>query len=316
MTRNGIDDSIAVGVDIGGSHIHSAAVDLATHRIIPGTHSEQKIDNKAGKEEILQGWTEALALTLARIGPGELAGIGFAMPGPFDYTDGIALFEKVEKYESLHGIDVSAELRARLGLNTGIPLRYINDATAFAIAEAWVGKGSGFERIIALTLGSGFGSAFIHDGIPVLQGPGVPEMGCVWHIPYKESIANDYFSTHWFTGSWKERTGRDAAGVKEVAGLARSEPAAMELFREYGREMGYFLAPWIRKFGSQAIVIGGNITGAFDLFGDHLLKALCEKEITVPVLLSTLKEDAAILGGARLLSPEYWHKVKDLLSLM
>ena len=44
---------IAIGVDIGGSHIYSAAVDLSTHHIIPGTGSDEKINNKASSKEIL-----------------------------------------------------------------------------------------------------------------------------------------------------------------------------------------------------------------------------------------------------------------------
>jgi glucokinase len=311
-----IADKIAVGVDIGGSHIHSAAVDLATHRIMPGTDAGRKINNKAGAEEILQGWSEALASTVAKIDINKLAGIGFAMPGPFDYPNGIALFERVEKYESLYGLNIGEELRKRLGLEESVPFRYINDATAFAIAEAWVGKGGSCDRMIALTLGTGFGSAFIERGIPVLQGPAVPEMGCIWHIPYKESIANDYFSTHWFIGNWEQRTGSKAAGVKEIADQAGSEPIAMELFKEYGKGMGHFLAPWINKFDAQVIVIGGNITGAFGLFGGFLLDALQEHYLDVEVHLSELKEEAAILGGARLLVPDYWKDVKDLLSLM
>jgi len=309
-------DKIAVGVDIGGSHIHSAAVDLITHRIIPGTHAECKIDNKAGAEGILKGWSEALAGTIVKIDRKKLAGIGFAMPGPFDYPNGIALFERVEKYESLFGVNISSELRKSLGLGPEIAFRYINDATAFAIAEAWEGKGGSCDRMIALTLGTGFGSAFIDKGIPVLKGPSVPEMGCVWHIPYRESIANDYFSTHWFTGNWEKRTGRKVTGVKEIADLAGREAVAMELFIEYGSGMGHFLAPWIQTFDAKMIVIGGNITGAFGLFGGFLLEALRQHHLDVEVHLSELKEDAAILGGARLLVPDYWKNVKDLLSLM
>lgn len=308
--------SIAIGADIGGSHIYSAAVDLSTHRIIPGTGFTQPVNNKAGASEILDGWSRAIAATMQRIDVEKLAGIGFAMPGPFDYPNGIALFERVEKYESLYGVNVSEELRNRLQLDNRVHFRYINDATAFAIAEAWVGKAGNFERLIALTLGTGFGSAFINQGIPVLQGDTVPEMGCVWHLPFKDSIANNYFSTHWFTGTYFERTGQRVEGVKDLAIAASTDAIAKELFLEYGRNMGHFIAPWIRKFDARVIVIGGNITGAFDLFGKHLEDALDRNDVKVDLLLSDLKEDAAVMGGARLLDENYWNRVKDLLKLM
>jgi glucokinase len=307
---------IAIGVDIGGSHISCAAIDLSTHQIIPGTRNEQKINNKAGADEILEGWSKALAVTISHIDKDKLAGIGFAMPGPFDYPNGVALFERVEKYESLYGVNVSEELKKRLNLAANVPFRYINDATAFAIAEAWIGKASQFDKMIALTLGTGFGSAFIDRGIPVLSGNTVPEMGCVWHIPFKEGIADDYFSTRWFTRNYSEKTGITVQGVKDIADRAGHDPVALAMFDEYGTDMGHFLAPWIRKFDAKVIVIGGNVTGAFHLFGRPLLSALAPGNPDITVLLSDLKEDAAIIGGARLMVNDYWNKIKDLTSKM
>jgi glucokinase len=309
-------DFIAIGVDIGGSHISCAAVDLSTHRIIPGSGSEQKIDNKAGADEILDGWSKALSGTISAIDKNKLTGIGFAMPGPFDYPNGIALFERVEKYESLYGMNISDQLRDRLPLSNNVQFRYINDATSFAIAEAWIGKASNYDRMIALTLGTGFGSAFIEQGIPVLSGETVPEMGCVWHIPFKNGIADDYFSTRWFIKNYFEKTAIKVPGIKEIAERAEIDPTAMAMFEEYGFNMGNFLAPWIRKFDAKVIVIGGNVTGAYYLFGKPLSTALAQNNLDVKVLLSELKEDAAIIGGARLMVEEYWNKVKDLLSKM
>jgi glucokinase len=307
---------IALGVDIGGSHICSAAVDLSTHLIIPGTAREEKINNKDGADEILEGWSKALMGTLSEIDKTRLAGIGFAMPGPFDYANGIALFERVEKYDSLYGINISEQLKKRLHLEAETPFRYINDATSFAIAEAWVGKAGNYDKMIALTLGTGFGSAFVDRGIPVTEGDSVPQMGCVWHIPFKEGIADDYFSTRWFIRNYFEKTGKVASGVKEIADVIDREHVALKLFEEYGSNMGHFLAPWIKKFDAKVIVMGGNVTGAFNLFGEFLLKALADHDLKVQVLLSDLKEDAAIMGGARLLVEDYWIHVKDLLKKM
>jgi glucokinase len=144
----------------------------------------------------------------------------------------------------------------------------------------------------------------------------VAEMGCVWHIPYKDGIANDYFSTRWFTRNYFEKTGVTVHGVKEIADRIADDPIALSMFEEYGTNMGHFLAPWIRKFDAKVIVIGGNITGAFQLFGDQLLKALKENRLDIEVLLSDLKEDAAVIGSARLIVEDYWNSVKDLLKLM
>lgn len=310
------ESNIAIGVDIGGSHIYSAAIDLTTHHLVPGTGCTEKIDNKADAEVILGGWCRAISGTMQKIDTSRLCGIGFAMPGPFEYHTGVARFERVEKFERLYGLNISDELRKRLNLGTHIHFRYINDATAFAIAEAWVGKAGASEKMIALTLGTGFGSAFLSHGIPVIEGDTVPEMGCVWHIPFQEGIADDYFSTRWFTRNYLEKAGTLVEGVKEIANNVDTNPIARLLFEKYGSNMGHFLAPWIRKFNAGVIVIGGNVTGAYSLFGPYLQEALVEEGLQVEIHISELKEDAAVIGSARLLVEEYWMNVKDLLSKM
>ena len=307
---------VAIGIDIGGSHISCGAVDLKVNQLIPGSCFEAKVDNKATADDILASWVGAIRKTMDFVGKDEIAGIGFAMPGPFDYSKGIALFERVEKYLNLYGVHVDNEVRARLGLPASMPVRFINDATAFAIAEAWIGVGQGIPHVIALTLGTGFGSAFIADGIPVLESETVPEMGCVWHLPFQEGIADDYFSTRWFEKSYLKLAGKPVNGVKEISELFDTDEVARKLLIEYGTNMGDFLAPWIKKFDVGLIVIGGNITGAFDKFGSYLMQSLANHHIKTNVALSELKENAAIIGSARLVDDNFFAKVESLLSKM
>jgi len=307
---------IAIGIDIGGSHISCGAVDLKINELLPGTCFESKVDNKASAEAILNSWVGAIKLTMDVVGKDQVAGIGFAMPGPFDYAKGIALFERVEKYLNLYGVHVDNEIRTRLGLPTTMPVRFINDATAFAVAEAWIGVGKSFPRIIALTLGTGFGSAFVADGIPVLEGDTVPEMGCVWHLPFPQGIADDYFSTRWFEKSYLKLAGKPVNGVKEISELFDYDEIAHKLLVEYGTNMGDFLSPWIKKFDADHIVIGGNITGAFDKFGNYLIQSLVNHNVAAGVSLSILRENAAIIGSARLIDDVFFAKVESLLSKM
>jgi len=52
--------NIAIGVDIGGSHITAVTVDMEKHRIISGSRVESPVDNKAEADEILSVWTDTL----------------------------------------------------------------------------------------------------------------------------------------------------------------------------------------------------------------------------------------------------------------
>ena len=307
---------IAIGIDIGGSHISCGAVDLKINQLLDGTCFESEVDNKASADDIFKSWLDAINKTISKVGISQVAGIGFAMPGPFDYAKGIGLFERNEKYLHLYGVNVVAEIRSRLGLPDSFPVRFINDATAFAVSEAWIGVGKPYSKLIALTLGTGFGSAFISEGIPVIEGETVPQYGCVWHLPFGDGIADDYFSTRWFEKSYLKLSGRKVKGVKEISDLFDSDEIARKLLIEYGSNMGDFLAPWIKKFGAQHIVIGGNITGAYNKFGKYLEQSLKNQQVDCGVSLSVLKENAAIIGSARLIDAEFFAKVKELLPKM
>lgn len=308
---------LAIGVDVGGSHISSVAVDLSTGKILRETFSERSVDNQAQAAVIISGWASCLRETIALIpSSGKFDGVGFAMPGPFDYVNGIALFKGVPKYGNLYGFNVGDAMRSSLELPEEFRFRFINDASSFAIGEAWAGKAAGSRRSMAITLGTGFGSAFIEDKIPVVEGPQVPEFGCVWHLPFGNSIADDHFSTRWFINEYKTVSGREVSGVKELAEIAATDPGAAELFLRFGRNLGHFLSPWLKGFGAEVLVIGGNISNAGNLFLGELQQSFNDDNCIIRVGLSELKEDAALLGSAFLFDDNFWKSVQHALPLM
>ncbi len=307
---------IALGVDIGGSHITSAAVDMNTKTIIPGTLSTAPVDNTAQADEILAIWAETLRKVLAKVQLFNVRGIGFAMPGPFDYVKGISLIRGVSKYENLYGVNVGKAISSRLGIPCDCQVRFMNDASSFAVGEAWAGKAKDYKRSVAITLGTGFGSAFIDERIPVVDGPQVPKMGCVYHLPFENGIADEYFSTRWLVSRYNELTGNNVTGAKDVADAAKSTPEAKAVFDEFGDNLGTFLSPWFKRFEAEVLVIGGNISHAYDLFGPAFEKKLSESDCSIKISLSELKEDAALLGSAYLLDESFWKAVQHALPLM
>ncbi len=187
-------------------------------------------------------------------------------PDPLITFSGIPLFTgENDKYEKLYGQDVPKALRRKLGLPDAFPIRFINDATAFAIGEDWVGKAAPFARSLSITLGTGFGSAFIRDGLPVVTGSEVPKLGCVWHLPFEKGIADDYFSTRGLVNRYNQLTGQAVTGAREVADAAAGSDIARGIFDDFGVKLVDLLEPWFRKFDVEVLVIGGNISRAFDL---------------------------------------------------
>jgi len=299
-----------IGVDIGGSHIVCCGVDLRSDELIDGTRFELKLNRKATKEDLFLAWAEPINQTISALGDTAGAGIGFAMPGSFNYKTGVALFTGNDKYEHLYGVDVRKEFVRYLAVDQPT-MRFINDATAFGIGTAYLDRQNEVEKLIAITLGTGFGSTFNEGGTPAMQGENVPPHGSLWHLPLKEGIADDYFSTRWFVNAYRELTGRTVAGAKEVAEAAIFDDQVRGLFEAFGTNLADFLAPWLAGFGADKLVVGGNIARSWYLIEPAFRQALAGKHPQLKIQSSTHMEAAALLGSGKLLDDTFWNQVKD-----
>ncbi len=308
---------IAIGVDVGGSHVSCMAYNYVNKTLLPETFSESDLDNLGQPDEIISVWGNTISESIGKVGLDNVAGIGFAMPGPFNYLDGIPLFsgENV-KYVNIKGVNVPVELRKYLGMPDEINIRFINDATAFAIGEDQVGRAKDFNCSLSVTLGTGFGSAFVKNDIPVVDGNHVPENGCLWHLPFEDGIADDYFSTRGLINRYEKATGEKMESVKKIADLAATTSAAQDLFNDFGEKMGLFLHPWIKKSGIEILVMGGNISKAYHLYGAYLHQYFTDTNIQIEVATSELKENASFIGSATLLDDTFYKNVLPALEKM
>lgn len=289
----------AVGADIGGSHISSCLVDLRDKSILKESIKYQKINSKDAARKILEQWVDCLKSTISFINETPV-GIGFSFPGPFDYEKGISLVEGVDKFDRLFGLDITSSLISRFW-ETGIrDFRYVNDAGAFAIGEAFDGIVKSYKRVMALTLGTGLGSGFVVDGQLVTSGDAVPANGWVYNLPFEEGWADEVFSTRWFCKRYEMLTGIRVEGVREIAEKVNSDIYSKQVFQEYGYRLGSFIIPIYTQFGGDIIVLGGNISRAYPLFESSLSKRLQEEGLSIPISVSSLQDNAAMLGAGLL----------------
>ncbi|MEO3404911.1 ROK family protein [Mucilaginibacter sp. CAU 1740] len=279
--------------DIGGSHITVGICDLQQSLILPETLVRADVDSKAPAEVILNSWTDALKSSIRQhAGPGP-DGLGMAMPGPFDYPKGISFIKGLDKYEALYGRDIRTYLADKLQL-AGIQIHFRNDAESTIAGEVTAGAGSGYGRVMGVTLGTGFGSAFSENGITRDLNLGSD--------PYKDSLADDYFSTRWFRKRYDELTGKPLnGGVKELASLANDDPALHDIFGEYARNMADFLSGPIAMYQPEVLIICGNIAKAGPLFLPQLQEYLAPLEIK----MAQLDEQAALIGAAASFKTNY-----------
>ena len=300
---------ITIGADIGGGHIFSAAFDNHSNTIIEKSRCYTKVNRKGSAQEIVSAWSENLLKTISKISLEHLKGIAIAMPGPFNYKTGVAKFEINDKFEKLNNVNVREEITKLLGV-TNIPIRFVNDATAFAIGVGAYGEASSYKRVVVITLGTGIGSAFLDNGVPIVNRSDVPKLGCLWHLPYKTGIVDDYFSTRWFVNEFNSRTSKGVTGVDEIAELTKEYPEAKAIFQEFGNYLADFIGPWLKKFNSDLVVFGGGVTKSFNLFEPMFQNTLSKSGIHVDLKVSSQMEDAVVMASSKIFQESFWEIIK------
>lgn len=285
-------------LEIGGSHVTVAGVDLARGSIITGSCHTEPLNPAGSAEEILGAIV--VCGRMVRAGQGE--GWGIALPGPFDYQRGVGLFEGVGKFEALYGVDVRGVLEDEL---PGPPasITFVNDAEAFMWGERLYGAAAGYARCVGITLGTGIGSAFFADGEVCRSGAGVPPEGRVDLLQIDGSPLEDIISTRALLREYHRQAGATVEGGADLARRARAgeEPAATVVSTAFAR-FGAALQPWLETFGAQALVVGGAMTGSWDVVWPALAQGLRAarpgflEELTVVV--AERPAEAALLGAA------------------
>ncbi|MBA2469661.1 MAG: ROK family protein [Chloroflexia bacterium] len=284
----------AIALDVGGTSVKSGVVTMDS--AVVEQRAQTAIDSGGSAESILATFAGIVQRHERRLPETSPKGLALAFPGPFDYDAGVCRIRGVEKYESLFGVNVADELRRRLGWGER-PIRFRNDAEAAIAGECLYGAGHGYDRVIGVTLGTGFGSAFMVNGAAQTSGHGVPPNGWLYPYPAGDARADDRFSVRGLERQLREAGGLpvDPEAAAEAAHGGAS--AGHDAFVAYGAALGSFLAPFAVDFGADAVVVLGGIAGAFDLFGPSLRAAL-----PTPALPGTMGPDAALLGAARSLA--------------
>jgi polyphosphate glucokinase len=144
----------ALGIDIGGSGIKAAPVDVATGKLLA---ERQKIPTpRPALPEAVADVVKQLSTSFSWSGP-----VGITFPGVV--TDG-----EIRTAANLDPAWIGVDAGALFDKATGNPVRVLNDADAAGVAEMTFGAGVGDNgTVLMLTFGTGIGSALFTRGVLV-----------------------------------------------------------------------------------------------------------------------------------------------------
>lgn len=283
-------------LEVGGTHASSGWVEPATWAVEPGGRCALRADGSA--DELL----DALAEALTALGPLRGSVLSVAMPGPFDYERGIGRFHDVGKFDALDGIDVGAGLLPRLPTRPS-RIAFLNDAAAFGLGEWVAGAARGCARAVAITLGTGVGSSFVEAGRLVTDDARVPPDGHIHRATLRGQPLEDLVSRRAIEARWREQAAATGdippATVRRIFDLARGGHAgAGGVLHGAFVDLGLALRPWLLAFGPSLLVVGGGLTGAWDLIEGPLYEGLGAELAELPIAVSPDADASASIGAA------------------
>lgn len=303
----------AVGVDIGGTNIKLVRVSDTgeiLERLVEPTPS-----GPSSSSENLQ---KVLIKAIKKIVNNEVVGIGFGIAGLINREDGVVI--QSPNIPGINGFPVKRVFEKEFSL----PVAVENDANSYAYGEKWIGAGKDLKNFAVLTLGTGLGGGIIYKG-ELFEGH--VEIGHIIIEPQGR------FCTCGSYGCLESYASGRAIVDRTISSLERGTTSLLtaccegnfykvtpeiiyktalegdnlcrEVFRETGRYLGMGIVNLVNLFHLEAVIIGGGLIGAWDLFvkevkDEFVKRALKPLTTDVKILKTTLGEDGGSIGAAGL----------------
>lgn len=282
MSNKTVEDRSLIGIDLGATNLRVARVEQ--NEIV---HLEsESITDSDNPADLLDQIRRLIDKTLSE----KVVAIGIGVPSVVDIEKGI-----VYDVQNIPGWN-KVPLKHILESDFKLPVYVNNDANCFVLGERHYGKGRGYNSIVGLTLGSGFGSGLILDGnLYVGKNCGAGEVGM---LPYRDSIFEHYCSGMLF----EREFGISGEEVFEKAKKGLSE--AIIIYETFGMHLGNGMKAVMYAYDPEMIVLGGTIRKAYRYFGDAMHRAM--EDFAYSNSLKNLKieiserEHISVLGAAAL----------------
>lgn len=295
MTEYG---GLILAIDAGGTFFKSGLVNAAGE-IVEHTRISCPVNSAGQADAVRAAYHTLIARQLdnARTLGQMIKAVGVDTPGPFDYQEGKSLMR--HKFPALYGIPLRPWIQEAAGK---LPVCFLHDSTAFLLGEYWKGGLQREGNAAGVMLGTGLGFAYMQNGEVQLNPQGGPGFS-LYTVPYRDGAAEDYVSRRGIINRYLERVPQAEShiDVADIARLAREGSApALAAMKETGRMLGEILLPVLKEKQCRRLVVGGQISKAYPLFGPDLEKVLEDARLD-GVTPAKSPDDAHLLGCAYLL---------------
>lgn len=284
-----------LSIDVGGSHISSGLVVVEEKKLLEESYKKTLLTSEITPIDFFRIIEEHIQDHFIKTNE-KPEGIAISIPGPFQYDQGISQIHGLGKFDKLFGLNIKYGILSRFPDLKETNLRFFNDATSMLFGKMHHAGLRG--RVAGITLGTGFGSSFFNDGKIIRGREGVPDNGFLYNLAYKDSIADDYFSTRWLIKEFERKTGQKPVDVKSMILSQQHQSIVEATFKEFGSNLAEFLVPVLMDFKAKYLLVGGGVSASGSLFIPTIEQILRDHELDTEIVSFENGDHLAILGAA------------------
>lgn len=300
--------------NVGAGVVLSAAIgrsrsQLAVFDLVGAELGSSSVDHAVGAppEDVMPAVAAHLAelLELHAAAGRPVFAIGVSLPGTVDPVRGVSVDSPV-----MGGWD-GADLATYLRDVSQAPIFVGNDADVLARSER-LGHAATYQDLVVLKASTGLGLGIISEGRVVsghLGGAGEIGHTKIDAAAGRKCRCGDTGCLETLAGGWAlvgrlGESGRPVDHIRDLVALANAgDPDAKALLREGGRQLGELLAVAINLLNPQAVVIGGDMGAAFDVYAAGVRESVYARASALATrdlqfLPSTFGDRAGVVGCA------------------
>ena len=292
--------NLALGIDLGGTQVRAGLVD-GTGQII--RRAAILTDVQGGPHAVIQQMLE-LADAVIASDRSRVKAAGVSSPGPLDSDSGCTI-----ELPTLPGW-TNFPLRQTLAEKLQMPVTLENDGIAAANGEWKFGAGKGLKHLVYVTVSTGIGGGVVVDNHLMRGRSGMA--GHVGHMSIEENgplcgCGNPGCFEALASGTAFNRIAK-SLGFESASSLtvaARNGDAnALAAVHRQAILLGYGFASLLHLFSPEKLIVGGGVTGAFDMMLPTIKAEVQRRAISafksVEIVTAALGDNAGLVGAASL----------------
>lgn len=298
-----MENKYVVGVDLGGTKIYTALVDLEGNII-----KEKTVETLAheGEQAVVGRMVDTINYVIDGTDKNLIKSIGIGSPGPLDVKNGIIIENSNLPFKNFEIVKTIKEA-------FDLPTHLDNDANVATLGEFMFGAGKGTENMVFITASTGIGGGAVLNGrlfrgstgnalevghtTVATEGPrcGCGNLGCAEALGSGTAIGKRAKEAVLSNAVTSLKNYENVTAKEVFKEAANGDRVAKNILNTSLTYLGIAVANTITNFDPEKVVVGGGVVNGGDIVLETIRNVVEERCMAAFVENCTIEK--AILGG-------------------